>query len=107
MFDLYKKTIIGDASTYIRSYQTTTTGPLNGPNTITIYEEMIANFPDDSTQKIVLDTPVLQYTVTDPTVTFDIVNPTTGEVTGTMTLAQLKVQMYSLYLYLASLRDGS
>ncbi len=107
MFDLYKNETIGDATTYIRPYQTISTGPLNGPNSMTIFEEKIVILSDASVQKIPLDTAELQVTITDPTESFDIVNPTTGEVTGTMTFAQLKVQMYSLYLHLAALRDAA
>lgn len=106
MFDLYKKTTIGDATTYVRPYQTISTGPLAGPNTLTIFEEKITVLSDASTIRSDLGTPELQYTVTDPNAVFNVVNPVTGEVTGTSTFAQLKIQMYSLYLYLASLRDA-
>ncbi len=106
MFDLYRRTAIGDVTTYVRPYQTTTTGPLNGPPTITISEQQVDVLPDASTVVVALTTPDIQYTVTDPATVFNVVNPSTGDVTGTMTLAQLKIQMYSLYLYLAALRDA-
>lgn len=105
MFDLYKNTTIGDASTYVRPYQTISDGPFGGQNSICIFEEMIVTLPDASTQRVVLNTAPIQYTVTDPTVTFNVVDPTTGTILGTKTLAQLKVEMYSLYLYLAAQRD--
>ncbi len=106
-FDLYKKTQIGDTTTYVRPYQTVSIGPLNGPNSMTISEELIVVLPDSSTVNVPLDTPPLQATITDPTQTFNLVDPTTGQVTGTKTFAQLKCELYSLYLYLASLRDQS
>lgn len=106
MFDLYKNTVIGDVTTYVRPYQTISTGPISGPNTMTIFEEKITVLPDASTVRSEVGTPELQFTVTDPNQVFNVVNPVTGAVTGTMTFAQLKVQMYSLYLYLAAQRDA-
>ncbi len=104
-FDLYKKTQIGDATTYIRPYQTMSLGPLNGPNSMTISEELVVVLPDASTVEVPLNTPALQATITDPTQSFNIVDPTTGQIIGTKTFAQLKCELYSLYLYLASIRD--
>lgn len=103
MFDLYKKNIMNDVTTYVRPYQTISQGPLSGQNSMVIAEEQITVLPDLSC----LHTPLgeLHATITDPTQVFNIVNPVDGTVTGTMTFAQLKVQMYSLYLYLASVRD--
>lgn len=106
MFDLYKRTTIGDATTYVRPYQTLSDGPLNGSNSLCIFEEKVVILSDASTQKVVLDTPPIQFIVTDPNAVFDVVNPSTGAVTGAATFAQLKIEMYSLYLYLASLRDA-
>lgn len=107
MFDLYKKTTIGDVTTYVRPYQTISSGPLSGPNSMTIFEEAITVLPDASIVKSPVETPELQATITDPNQSFNIVNPATGEVTSTLTFAQLKIQMYSLYLYLAAIRDQS
>jgi hypothetical protein len=107
MFDLYRSTQIGDVTTYVRPYQTISTGPLEGPNTLTIFEEKIIVLPDASIQKVPLDTPEIQFAVTDPNEVFNIVHPVTGVVTGTMTLAQLKIQMYSLYLHMAAARDAA
>ncbi len=107
MFDLYKKTTIGDTTTYVRPYQTVSLGPLNGLNSMTISEELVVTLPDASTVNVPLSTDALHAVITDPNVSFNIVNPATGDITGTMTFAQLKCQMYSLYLYLAAIRDGS
>lgn len=105
MFDLYKKTSIGDVITYVRPFQTISNGPLNGPNSMTIFEEKIMVLPDESIERIPLDTGEIQATISDPNESFDVVNPVTGEITGLMTFAQLKIQMYSLYLHLAAARD--
>ncbi len=105
MFDLYKKITIGDVITYVRPYQTLSHGPLNGENSMTISEELITILPDASVTNVPLGTAELQVTITDPNESFNIVHPVTGAVTGTMTFAQLKVQMYSLYLHLATVRD--
>lgn len=107
MFDLYKKILIGDVTTYIRPMQTISYGPLGQPNTLIITEELVTILPDLSTTNVPVSTPDLRQTITDPTQVFNVVDPSTGAVTGTMTFAQLKVQMYSLYLYLAALRDGA
>ncbi len=107
-FDLYKNTQIGDVTTYIRPFQTISSGPLNGPNSMIISEELVTILPDLSVTTIPLNVsnvPDLRAVITDPNQAFDIVNPVTGDITGSMTFAQLKVQMYSLYLYLASIRD--
>jgi len=105
-FDLYKKTNIGDVTTYVRPFQTISYGPLNGPNSMIISEELVTILPDLSVTHVPIDGN-LNSTITDPTQSFNIVDPTTGVITGTMTFAQLKVQMYSLYLYLAGLRDNA
>lgn len=106
MFDLYKNTTVGDATTYVRPYQTISSGPLAGPNSLAIFEEKIITLSDASTQRVELDTEPLQLIVTDPTATFNVVHPQTGVVTGTKTFAELKIEMYSLYLHLAGLRDS-
>lgn len=105
MFDLYRKIFIGDVTTYVRPFQTIVYGPLGQPNSMIISEELITILPDASTTNVPLSTPELRTTVTDPTQAFNLVDPSTGAVTGSMTFAQLKVQMYSLYLYLAAIRD--
>lgn len=105
MFDLYRNTQIGDVTTYVRPYQTISEGPLNGANTMTISEEQILVLPDASVVHVPLSE--LQATITDPNESFDIVHPVTGAVTGSMTFATLKIQMYSLYLHLAAIRDAA
>lgn len=105
MFDFYKRTLIGDVTTYVRPYQTISLGPLNGPNTLTISEELITILPDASMTNVPLGTAELQAVVTDPSQSFNLVDPTTGDVTGTKTFAQLKIELFSLYLYLAAIRD--
>lgn len=104
MFDLYKKTTIGDATTYVRPFQTVSNGPLVGLNSLTIFEEKVIVLPDASSVVVPLDT-VVMATITDPTESFNVVNPATGAVIGTKTLAELKIEMYSLYLHLAAQRD--
>lgn len=106
MFDLYKNTQHGDAMSYVRPFETNSFGPLNGLNTMVIQEEKIVVLPDATTERVALDTPGLQITISDPTASFNVVHPATGVVTGTMTFAQLKIQMYSLYLHFAAIRDA-
>lgn len=107
MFDLYKKRFIGDVTTYVRPFQTISFGPLNGPNSMTISEELITILPDASVTNVPLATAELQATITDPNQSFNIVDPTTGAIIGTKTFLQLKCELYSLYLYLANIRDQS
>lgn len=106
MFDLYKKTQIGDVTTYVKPSQTLSIGQLNGLNCVTISEEKVIIFPDMSTISVPLGTADLSFIITDPSQAFNLVDPTTGVVTGAKTFAELKIEMYSLYLYLASIRDG-
>lgn len=104
-FDLYNKTQIGDATKFKRPYQTISTGPFDGPNTLTIFEELITQLSDGSFVRSEVDTPEIKVTIENPNEVFNVVDPTTGVVLTTMTFAQLKVQMYSLYLHLAAARD--
>lgn len=104
-FDLYKRTEIGDVTTYIRPYQTMSRGPLNGLNSMVISEEMVLTLPDASTVIVPLSTAEIDVTITDPNAVFNLIHPVTGIVTGTKTFAQLKIDMYSLYLHLAAIRD--
>ena len=104
-FDIYRRTQIGDVTTYVRPYQTISYGPLNGNNSMIISEEQVMILPDSSTANFAISQ--LNAEITNPNDSFNIVDPTTGDVTGSMTFAQLKVQMYSLYLYLANIRDNS
>ena len=106
MFDLYRNTEHGDAVTYVRPYQTISTGPLNGNSTLTIFEEQITTLADDSVVRSGLDTPELFVEITDPTASFNLIHPVTGAVTGSMTFADLKIRMYSLYVHFANLRDA-
>jgi len=103
-FDLYKNLTVGDATTYVRPFQTISFGPLNGENSMAISEEKVIVLSDASVTTVPLGE--LAVTITDPNASFNVVNPITGAVTGQMTFAQLKVQMYSLYLHLAALRDA-
>lgn len=105
-FDLYKKTTIGDVTTYVRPFQTISLGPLNGPNSMIVSEEKVIILPDLSTLTVPLGTAELTATITDPNQNFNIVDPTTGTIIGTKTFAQLKCELYSLYLYLAAIRDA-
>lgn len=105
-FDLYKKILIGDVTTYIRPYQTLSLGPLGGLSSMTISEEKVIILPDASITTVPLGTADLQATITDPNQSFNIVDPATGDILGTKTFLQLKCEMYSLYLYLAAIRDA-
>lgn len=103
-FDLYRNTIVGDVTTYVRPFQTISYGPLNGNNSIIISEEKVVILPDASVVNFPLSQ--LNADITDPNQIFNVVDPTSGAVLGTKTFAQLKVEIYSLYLYLAALRDA-
>lgn len=105
MFDVYQNTQIGDVTTYVRPMQTISTGPLEGPNTLTIFEEKIVVLPDQSVLHVPLATPELHAEITNPDEVFNLIHPVTGAITGQTTFAQLKIQMYSLYVHLAALRD--
>lgn len=105
MFDQYRNTTIGDVATYVRPYQTISSGPLSGQNCMTISEEQILILPDASVVHVPL-TSELRATITDPNEAFDLLHPVTGAVIGSMTFLQLYTQMYSLYRHLAAVRDA-
>lgn len=105
MFDIYRNETIGDATTYVRPRETVSTGLISGENTLRIFEEKITVLSDGTVIRSDLETPELSVTISDPTETFDVVNPTTGEVTGSLSLAQIKTYLYSMYLHFAAQRD--
>lgn len=106
MFDFYKRTAIGDVTTYVRPYQTISLGLMGQPNTLQISEELVTILPDASITHVPTGQADLSAVIIDPSQSFNLVDPTTGDVSGSMTFAQLKVQLFSLYIYLAAIRDA-
>src|SRR5271154_5867366 len=105
MYDIYRKATDGNNNvTYTRPRQTTMVNPLGGvPNVIISEDDVVV---PNGLPAIAKDGVSAQINVplTDPTVTFNIVDPTTGATTATMNVATLHNAMYSFYLYLAAIR---
>ena len=95
----------GTATSWRRANAVTITNPLNQ-----IEKAAITFTEEDVVQKgvITLATPAgavtAQFSVTGE---FDILNPDTGAVTGSMTHAELYAVLYSLYMKVAADRDAA
>jgi hypothetical protein len=72
---------------------------------VNISEQNITTLPD-STQ-IAVQTGVLIATISDSTVSFNIVDAVSGAVTGSATYAQLLSLLHSAYIDLATKRDAA
>jgi hypothetical protein len=107
-YDIYRKVTDGNGNvTYTRPRQTTMVNPLGGlPNVIISEDDVIV---PNGLPAITKDGASAQINVslTDPTVTFNVVDPTSGATIGTMNVATLHNAMYSFYLYLAAIRDAT
>lgn len=104
MFDIYKNTTLDGVTTYVKPLQTVTYNVLNAVPTITITEELVTLLPTGGV--ITQPCSQIQTSFSNPAMTFNLVDPTTGATTGSMTLGSLHIAMYSLYMYLAALRDA-
>jgi len=80
----------------------------NGTDTksITYNESVVATLPDGS-QMVQDGTGQVTATMANPNEVFNLRNPDTGAVTGTMTYQALYLALYSMYLHAAEKRDAA
>lgn len=87
-----------------RSYRMIGDNPLGEAPSVTFLEEEVVTINGESTK---VNAGKFSKTMTDPTVEFPLVDPTTNEPLGSSaTFGQVYALTYSLYLYLAGLRDA-
>jgi len=93
------------ADKWVRSNRVTITNPYQGVPKITFGEEEITLLSDGRAVNLPLQGLVQGFT--DPTTVFPVLNPVTGEDTGTTaTYGDLYVMLHSLYISLAKIRDA-
>lgn len=99
----YKSTNISTES-WCRSNKVVIENELNQVPMISFTEEEVLVV---NGKKLVLGGALLQENMTDPSKTFDLLNPETDEVVGSATYMQVYVMLYSLYKTLALARDAA
>jgi hypothetical protein len=106
MTTLYEpSTITGTVSTWKRANRIEITNPAGGIPSAMFSEEIATLMPDGITIITQPSTTICD-SATDMTVSFNLIDPSTGSTVGTMTYEQLYGAMYSLYLALAAARDA-
>lgn len=99
----YKETsVVG--TKYTRSNRVKIHNPLGSTSSIVFNEENVV-ITDDGV--ISERAGSISESLTNPLETFDIRNPETDEVIGTMTYQEVYVALYSLYRHLADKRDSA
>lgn len=98
-----QNSVSGQVTNWKRANQIVISNPVNGAPTVIFVEEIATQLPDGSI--IVKPSTQIQNEVTDMSISFTLIDPTTGNIVGTMTYGQLYASMYSLYLSLAATRD--
>lgn len=102
----YKEiTETGDITRWNRARQIVCDNPIEGAPGITVYEHEATRLPDGSVIEKTIGN--LSYAMTDPTIEIPLIDPATFEQTETtMTAGQIWLAMASLYIWLATQRDG-
>ena len=102
----YNQTTITNGTIHTRAYHVNIENPLGGIPSVQFNEENVLD-NNGVTTKFPSSSQPLQLSMTDPSVTFNLIDPTDGTtVLGTATYQQLYVSIYSLYLSLAAMRDA-
>lgn len=99
----YKETTISGSS-YIRAHRVIINNPYQGIPTISFQEEEVLNV---NGQVIQQQKESVNESLTDPSASFPLVDPTTGDSLGEATYGQIYVLLHSLYLHLAAKRDAA
>lgn len=89
---------------YTRSPQVRISNPLGGVPSIQFKEEDVVVTDDGN---VVQPKGALHESLTDPSVTFDVLNPLDDSVLTTATYQDVYNMIYSLYRHLAGLRDAA
>lgn len=97
--------IAGTVSQWKRANQVIAMSPLGGTPSCVFVEEIATQLPNG----IFVTEPSTQIAqaLTDMTLTFNLIDMTTGNVTGTMTYGQFVQATESFYLALAAARDAA
>jgi len=99
----YKETAVAGSS-YTRSCRVIINNQYQSTPYIIYEEERVTILAD---QVITQPSGSVEDRFTDPATTFPLVDPTTGASLGDATYGQVYVLLHSLYLYLATQRDGA
>lgn len=99
----YKSTAVATES-WCRANKVTVENELGQIPVISFSEEEVLVV---NGKKLVLGGALLQENMGDPSVTFDLLNPETDEVIGSVSYMDVYVTLYSLYKKLALARDAA
>jgi ligand-binding sensor domain-containing protein len=89
---------------YTRAKRLVMDNPLNGTQTVSVYEELVVQLNGDTVQQ---DKAGFTVQINDTSKTVALLDPETGAPTGqTMTYVQVYAAMYSAYIAWASMRDA-
>jgi hypothetical protein len=91
------------ATAWQRANEVRISNPANGVPNIVFYEEEAINLPSGIITRNVGN---LTESFADPTKTFNLLHPVTGDVIGTAAYQDIYVMLFSLYMALADRRDN-
>ena len=101
----YKESQISGDS-WVRAKRVILENPLGGAPSATFIEEQVISTAGGDV-KLPVEGPVLTDSMTDPTTTFNLLNPADDSVIGTMNYGELYIAVYSLHRHLAAIRDAA
>lgn len=103
----YKQTsVVGES--WVRASRVLIENPLGAPSVIRFVEDTVLNLQDGSNVTTAASSVVMESLKDDnKTESFNLLNPATGEVTGTSTYEEVYAMLHSLYMHLANKRDAN
>ena len=95
----------GTTVTWKRAGQIILTNTINGAPTALFVEQIATQTPDGNVYT--QPSTQIEFACTDMTQTFNLIDPSSGSVVGTMSYGDLYAALYSAYLGLAAARDAA
>jgi hypothetical protein len=90
---------------YVRAKRVVLENPLNGVPSATFIEQEVINI--GAAESVKRDVGALHQPMSDPYVTFQLLNPVDDSVIGSATYADVYAMLYSLHRHLAAIRDAN
>lgn len=102
----YKESTVAGSS-HQRAWRLEVENPITGPKGITFHEEVAVTLESGDPMTRYVGSLTKAYSEGTKDTEFDLLNPETGEVIGTMTHGELYAALYSLYIQCAIERDAA